>query len=222
MKDEKFTAYERTYWEEGPEDGNSAKRFVDPDYRSGDTSTFIEQTLKGTVGPWTNGGEFTIHELGCNVGRHLAVIKKEYPGVTVSGNDISETAITLGRERLGLSEEELIHADTFAFLEGAAEQGTRFNVMMTFMHLMHLNDDLAWKILPDLIPRVCDYFFCHELSYPGDTTSSGLECSAIWYARDYGSMFNDAGDLIGGPYPKTREYVTMGWKFENRDPEANT
>lgn len=208
---DKFETFEREFWRDINTTGDNNSPLVYTMLSSNDSDEFFTETLGSIEGPWSNNNAFTLHEFGCSVGRHLNFVRSKFENVTVSGNDISNTALELGRKTFNFSDNELFNADTFEFIMNASTTGKKFDVLISYMHTMHLNDVFVQEIFPSFIPRMCNFFFCHELQ-----TNEPHSCSrgpGMWYARDYMSMFMTGTIIVSQSNGHRLNYHTVGWKF---------
>lgn len=104
---------------------------------------FSEEIIKHIQKYENPESSFTLHELGCNLGRNLSEIKKNFPNATLSGNDVNEYALENHFDDL-----DIFYYDTAEFL---VSEDKVFDYIITSAHLVHVHnreDEILKKYIP--------------------------------------------------------------------------
>ncbi len=127
----------------------------------------------------------SIFEFGCNVGRNLYWIRKEYADVAVLGMDINESAIERGKDLFEFSGQELKVGDE----EDLARLPTDgFDIVFTVSVLDHLPEIGA--TLNELLRIAAKRVMLLELVLPGDGLRLSDEIWPFSYSHNYTRAFN--------------------------------
>jgi 2-polyprenyl-3-methyl-5-hydroxy-6-metoxy-1,4-benzoquinol methylase len=88
--------------------------------------------------------KFTLHEFGCGWGTNLQIIKKEFPNVEITANDIWLDAIDYNLKNRDYI--KLFKQDTFEFIDYSIEQKLKFDVIITNAHLVHIENEKLLRL----------------------------------------------------------------------------
>lgn len=132
--------------------------------------------------------KISVHEFGCNVGRNLYFVRRNFCNSIVSGNDVNEEAIEFGTEKHSFKEpkEKLFIADTFQTILDLYNQSRKFDLLFTMAHFMHIPNDVMNEI-SKFLPKICKFLICYE---SGINKKKEYESSLI-FKHDYVKMFGN-------------------------------
>ncbi len=136
--------------------------------------------------------DFSLHEMGCNLGRNEYHIHQRFPQAKLSGNDVNPEIAARCREYFG------DFADTMQFeviptqdwLEHQANAGHQVDVLVSVAHLIHVPEE-SMEVLAKYAPQVARRYIVFIESagthspdsewYKKWTTGDSVH----WFDRDY-------------------------------------
>lgn len=141
--------------------------------------------------------EFSLHEIGCNLGRNGYYIHQRFPHARLSGNDVNPEVEARCREFFGdfadVMRFEIV--PTQEWLEREVKAGRQYDVLVSVAHLIHVPDDSV-EVLRKYIPQVVRrYLVLIESAgthspdsewYKKWTTNANVH----WFDRDYTGIFD--------------------------------
>ena len=142
--------------------------------------------------------DFTLHEMGCNLGRNEYYIHERFPQARLSGNDVNPEIRERCREFFGNFADVMRFeiTPTQDWLIREAEAGRRYDVLASVAHLIHVSDDSV-DILKEYIPQVVGrYLVLIESAGTHDPDSEWYKqwttnAAVHWFDRDYAHIFTD-------------------------------
>jgi len=158
MSDEKIDEQQKyciNLWASNLGDGNKPEDYL-PSSLTYKRTKHLIKTMKKLGIDFNNK---TIHEMGCNVGRNLVAIKKEYPEAKLSGNDVNKKGFIVSKKFFGKD----INGVKFTLesTQSLLEKNEHYDVLISMAHIMHLPHSVD-NLLKTKIPKMCDIFIAYE------------------------------------------------------------
>lgn len=124
----------REYWSSPKPEQNGKSDYLDLEVRS----TYANSIIECLSSIYSKNEIFKLHEFGCGWGTNLELIKKEFPNVIITGNDVWIDAIDYIKENRTYV--NVVEKDTFDFINESTASGECYDVIITNAHLIHIDD----------------------------------------------------------------------------------
>lgn len=101
----------------------------------------------------------SLHEIGCNVGRNLIAIKKQFTEMKLSGNDVNAKAFAVGDKFYGKDMNGIT-----LWLESTQDfirRKVHFDVVISMAHILHLPHSCD-ELLKKRLPEICNILILYE------------------------------------------------------------
>jgi hypothetical protein len=167
-------------------------------YAHGEDGMLNTRDLVATLEKLDLPPDFTLHEMGCNLGRNEYYIQQRFPQARLSGNDVNPEIQDRCREFFGDFADMMRFevAPTQDWLIREAGAGRRYDVLASVAHFIHIPDDSV-EALRQYVPQVVGrYLVLIESAgthspdsewYKRWTTNEAVH----WFDRDYTALFTD-------------------------------
>lgn len=153
-------------------------------------------------------------ELGCNVGPNIELIRMVFPGMDLSGIDVSPEAVTFAKDRLPLADFTCMD-----MAEISPELG-KFDIVLADASLMYIPDTEIKSVI-ETISKITNNVIILDRF---DESELGIVKNHIW-ARNYPKLLEDTGFTITAhkiteeEWPGSYGWKTDGWMWIGRKDE---